>query len=98
MVLSSGSQGLTLLSETIAGGSGPSRTAAIQLVHEIDLPGAVNAIGQLLPKVTAPIQVALIGALAQSAQSPGRGAVRGLRPYVDPRRSGAAGPPRAWKR
>jgi len=65
MVLASGTSALELMKTAIAGQPGPSQTAALQLVHDMNVPGATRAFVELLPKVAPPIQVALLGGLSQ---------------------------------
>jgi HEAT repeat protein len=65
MILASGPQGLPLMLQAIAGPANASQTAALQLVHDIDLPGATEALAGLLLKANIPVQTALIDGLAQ---------------------------------
>ncbi len=65
MVQASGTSGLELMNKAIAGQPGPSQTSALQLVHDMNVPGATRAFVELLPKVAPPIQVALLGGLSQ---------------------------------
>src|SRR5260370_25946477 len=53
------------MTEAISGKAGPSQTAALQLVHEIDAPGATAALAQMLAQVDFTVQLALIEGLTQ---------------------------------
>src|ERR1035441_965257 len=65
MVLAWPEHGVDLIANAIANGPAPIQMAAIQLVHEKELPGATEAVAKLLPKVNSLTKVALIGALSQ---------------------------------
>jgi HEAT repeat protein len=65
LLLASGEQALTLATQAISGKGGPSQTAALQLVHDLDASGATTAFARLLPQVSFPVQVALIEGLDQ---------------------------------
>ena len=65
LILASGKEGLALATQAIAGKAGPSQTAALQLVHDLDAPGATEAFAQLLPQVGPAAQVALLEGLSQ---------------------------------
>jgi HEAT repeat protein len=65
VLLASGKDALPLATQAIAGQAGPSRTAALQLVHELNVPGATAAFAEVLPKVDAPVQASLIEGLSQ---------------------------------
>ena len=69
MILASGDAGLARMTEAIAGQSGPGQTAALQLVSEIKIRGATEALAGLLPTLEPPVQVALIGGLGQRGDS-----------------------------
>ncbi len=65
LILASGKNALGLMTEAIVSKDAPSRTAALQLVREVDAPGATEAFAKLLATVGPAVQVALIGGLAQ---------------------------------
>ncbi len=65
LLLASGKQTLALTIEAIAGPEGAAQTAALQLVHDLDAPGATAAFAQLLPRAPARVQVSLVENLAQ---------------------------------
>lgn len=65
LVLASGKRGVDLVTDAIAKGPASIQSAAIQMVHEKELPGATKAVAALLPKVDALVQIALLGALSQ---------------------------------
>lgn len=65
MILSSRRQALPLMITAITGTEGTSQTAALQLVGKVQAPNAALTLAQLLPKVPAITQVALIGGLSQ---------------------------------
>jgi HEAT repeat protein len=54
-----------LMIAAITGGEPDSQMAALQLVREVDAPGATKAFAGLLPGLEPPVQIALIGGLAQ---------------------------------
>ncbi|SPE62869.1 exported hypothetical protein [Verrucomicrobia bacterium] len=64
MVLASGKEGLTLMRNALMNSNGSCELASLQLVHEVDFPGATKAFVDLLPKVRPATQRGLIGALA----------------------------------
>jgi HEAT repeat protein len=57
--------GLSLIIGAIAGKTGPTRTAALQLVHDLKAPEATKTLAELLPKLQPLVQAALIGGLTQ---------------------------------
>lgn len=65
MALASGDEGLDLIANAITNGPAPLRMEAIQLAHEVNIPGAARALAMLLPEVDSLTQVALIDALGQ---------------------------------
>ncbi|MGA2863809.1 MAG: HEAT repeat domain-containing protein [Verrucomicrobiota bacterium] len=65
LLLASGQGALPLILEALADQPGPRRTAALQLVRDLDAPGATAAFAQLLPKLAPPTQVALLEGLSQ---------------------------------
>jgi len=65
LLLASGERALPLMLEALADRPGPRRTAALQLVRDLDAPGATEAFAQLLPKLAPPSQVALLEGLSQ---------------------------------
>jgi HEAT repeat protein len=67
MILSStaGDSALKLLTDAIAGKPGPAQIAALQLVHDGQLPNAADTLAKLLPNLEPAVQVSLIGGLGQ---------------------------------
>src|SRR5207253_837196 len=65
MIRSFGDRGLSLQTTALAGKSGPSQAAALQLVRESNVPGATQAYTKLLPKVSPSVQLALLDSLGQ---------------------------------
>jgi HEAT repeat protein len=65
LVLASGKHALPMMLEAIVGPPGPTQTAALQLVHEFKSAEATKAFVDALPKVSIPVQIALIGGLSQ---------------------------------
>jgi HEAT repeat protein len=59
-----GSDAQALFTQSLIGPTGPSRTAALQLVREANFPNAGQAFANLLPKVSSQVQVGLIEGLA----------------------------------
>jgi HEAT repeat protein len=65
MICAAGNHGLRLVTRGITGPPGPSRLAALQMVHEIEAPDATAKLANLLAKVQPPVQVALVTGLSQ---------------------------------
>jgi HEAT repeat protein len=66
MILSSPDKAAeSLILKALAGKTGPSQVAALQVVHDAKVPVEVQAMARLLAKANPPLQVALMGALAQ---------------------------------
>jgi HEAT repeat protein len=65
LIRCSDERGLDLMVAAIAGQPGPAQTAALQLVRELQAPGATDAITKLLAKVSPPVQISLIEGLHQ---------------------------------
>jgi HEAT repeat protein len=65
VLLASGEKATALASDAITGKEGPSQIAALQLVHDPNVPGATAAFAQLLPRVGTTVQVCLIDGLSQ---------------------------------
>jgi HEAT repeat protein len=65
MIRASGKSGLTLMVNGIQSEPGPSQTAALQLVGEIEAPHATETLAGLLSKLPPNTQVALIDGLGQ---------------------------------
>ena len=84
MILSARRQALPLMSGAITGGEGTSQTAALQLVSQVQAPGAALALAQLLPKVPAVVQVALIGGLSQRGDPAAAPAIAALADSATP--------------
>ncbi len=64
-LLRSSGNGLRLMISAITGQPGPEQAAALQLVREAQFAGATEALARLLPRLTPPIQIALVDGLAQ---------------------------------
>ena len=65
VLLASGDAGLKLMTSALTGQAGPARTAALQLAKVIQVRGATEALAAILPKLEVPVQIALVGCLAQ---------------------------------
>jgi HEAT repeat protein len=65
MIQASGKKALTLMATAILGEDGPTQIAALQLVHELSVPGATEMLASMLKTVEPPVQVALIEGLSQ---------------------------------
>jgi HEAT repeat protein len=65
LLLSSGKLALNLMAGAITGKAGPAQTAALQVVHELDVPGATAVLAGLLPQLGPSLQAALIDGLSQ---------------------------------
>jgi HEAT repeat protein len=64
-VRASGNAGLSLVLHAISGPAGPSQMAALQLVRELQVPNATKELAKLLADLQPPVQIALVGGLAQ---------------------------------
>ncbi|MGA2248021.1 MAG: HEAT repeat domain-containing protein [Verrucomicrobiota bacterium] len=78
MVLASGTHALELMANAITNGPAPFQMEAIQMAHEVKIPGATKVLVDLLPTVDALTQVALIDALAQRDDPVGAPAIATL--------------------
>ncbi len=65
VILASGERAPALMTQAITGEPSPSQTAALQLVRRAPSPAATTTFAGLLPRVSAPLQISLIGSLAQ---------------------------------
>jgi HEAT repeat protein len=65
VILASGPHGFDLMVEAIAGPDSPSQGAALSLASKLGGTATTAALGKVLPKLTAPMQIALLQSLAQ---------------------------------
>jgi HEAT repeat protein len=65
MILSGGNKSLALFKQGLESGQGPAQNAALQLAHELLVPGATKTICEVLPGTQGPNQAALVEALGQ---------------------------------
>jgi HEAT repeat protein len=64
-VAGSGNAGLNMVLHAISGPPGPSQVAALQLARDLQVPNTTRELGRLLPQLTPPVQIAVVGSLAQ---------------------------------
>ncbi|HEX3717309.1 MAG TPA: HEAT repeat domain-containing protein [Verrucomicrobiae bacterium] len=67
LILSAGKRGITLMSDAIAGSDVASQGAALQIASKLKGAAVTIALADLLPKVAAPVQIALLHCLDQRA-------------------------------
>ena len=75
MIEASGKQALPLMTKAILGADGASQIAALQLVREVNAPGATEMLASMLPNVDPPVQAALIEGLSQRGDVAAVGAI-----------------------
>jgi HEAT repeat protein len=79
IVRASAGNSLPLVVEAIKGTDRAKQIAALQLIHELELPGHTKAFGNLLPEVSPAIQVSLIEVLSERGET---SALAALEPLI----------------
>lgn len=84
MILSAGKRGIVLMSDAIAGSDAAIQGAALQIASTLKGSSVTTALTDLLPKVAAPVQIALLQCLDQRADPSAMQAVASLADSSDP--------------
>jgi HEAT repeat protein len=84
LILSSGRRGVELMANAIAGADAAPQGAALQVASRLEGPAVTKTLADLLPKVQAPVQIALLQCLAQRGDAGAMQAVANLADNPDP--------------
>jgi HEAT repeat protein len=75
MIMASGKAGITRMADAITGSDGVSQSAALQAASQLEGADVTRALASLLPRLNAPVQIALIDCLARRGDTSAPAAV-----------------------